>query len=191
MLLGQNVNSYGGIGGNKGKEGGIGGNKGEKGNAFVALLERLNGIKGLELIRFMTSHPKDASEELFKAIGRLGKVDKRLHLPLQSGSDRILKLMSRGYTRKKYLALVSAYKKYVPTGSITTDIIVGFPSETKKDFGDTLKVIKKCGFEGGFVFKYSSRPPAEASRMKDDVSAAEKERRHMLALEALKRGVKK
>lgn len=169
MLLGQNVNSYSG---------------------FVKLLERLNKIKGIKLIRFMTSHPKDASEELFKAIGRLKKVDKRLHLPLQSGSDRVLKLMNRGYTQKKYMDVIKLFKKYVPKGSVTTDIIVGFPSETEKDFNDTLKVIKKCGFEGGFVFKYSPRPPAKSHLLKDDVSKEEKERRHEKALTALKKGVK-
>ena len=176
MLLGQNVNSYSGLRG-----GGLG---------FVKLLEKLNKIKGIRLIRFMTSHPKDASEELFKAIGGLKKVDKRFHLPVQSGSDRILKLMNRGYTKKKYMELVKLFKKHVPVGSITTDIIVGFPSETKKDFNDTIKVIEKCGFEGGFVFKYSPRPPAKAHLLKDDVSKEEKERRHEEALRALKRGVK-
>jgi tRNA-2-methylthio-N6-dimethylallyladenosine synthase len=165
MLLGQNVNSY---------------------LWFVKLLEKLNKIKGIKLIRFMTSHPKDASEELFKAIGKLNKIDKRLHLPLQSGSDRILKLMNRGYTQKKYLKLAELYKKLVPGGSITTDIIVGFPSETRKDFNETLKVIKKCAFEGGFVFKYSPRPPAKAHLLKDDVSKEEKEKRHEEVLKALK-----
>lgn len=169
MLLGQNVNSYKG---------------------FIKLLEELNKIKGIKLIRFMTSHPKDASVKLFEAIGRLKKVDKRLHLPLQSGSDRILKLMNRGYTQKKYLKLVELYKKHVPGGSITTDIIVGFPSETDKDFNDTLKVIEKCCFEGGFAFKYSPRPPAKAVSLKDDVLKEEKEKRHEEALMALKKGVR-
>ena len=138
----------------------------------------------------MTSHPKDASGKLFEAIGRLDKVDKRLHLPLQSGSDRILKLMNRGYTKKKYLKAVRSFKKMVPGGSITTDIIVGFPTETRKDFNQTLKMIKDCGFEGGFVFKYSPRPPAKAALLRDDVSKKEKEKRHEEALKALKRGVR-
>ena len=177
MLLGQNVNSYKGAG--------------NRVRGFVKLLERLNKIKGIKLIRFMTSHPKDASEELFKAIGKLDKVDKRLHLPLQSGSNRILKLMNRRYTKEKYLKLVSTFKKYVPGGSLTTDIIVGFPSETKEDFNDTLKVIAAAGFEGGFVFKYSPRPKALAHLLKDNVSKEEKEKRHEKALDALKKGVKK
>ena len=170
MLLGQNVNSYKG---------------------FTGLLEKLNKIKGIKLIRLMTSHPKDASQELFEAIGRLDKVDKRLHLPLQSGSDRILKLMNRGYTQKKYIELVRSFKRVVPGGSVTTDIIVGFPTETKKDFEETLKVIEKCGFEGGFIFKYSPRPPARSHLLKDDVSKEEKEKRHSLALKAIKKGAKK
>jgi tRNA-2-methylthio-N6-dimethylallyladenosine synthase len=169
MLLGQNVNSYKG---------------------FVRLLEELNHIKGIKLIRFMTSHPKDASIELFRAIARLDKVDKRLHLPVQSGSDRILKLMNRGYTGKKYTGLVESYKKIVPGGTVTTDIIVGFPTETKKDFNDTLGVIKKCGFESAFIFKYSPRPPARAHLLKDDVSKKEKEARHAKALESVKKGKK-
>ena len=179
MLLGQNVNSYGRSPAPDPQT-----------PKFVHLLERLNKIKGIKLIRFMTSHPKDASAELFKAIGRLKKVDKRLHLPLQSGSNRILKLMNRGYTQKKYLELVKSFKKNVPGGSITTDIIVGFPSETNKDFNETLKVIANAGFEGGFAFKYSPRPPARAHLLKDDVTKEEKEKRHDEALKALKRGLK-
>lgn len=180
MLLGQNVNSY--------QERPT--PDAQRPTNFVRLLEKLNDIKGLKLIRFMTSHPKDASGELFEVIARLKKVDRRLHLPLQSGSDRILKLMNRGYTQKRYIELVKLYKKLVPGGSVTTDIIVGFPSETKKDFNETLKTIKKCGFEGGFVFKYSPRPPAKASLLNDNVSKEEKERRHEEALKALKKGVK-
>ena len=169
MLLGQNVNSYKG---------------------FVGLLEKLNKIKGIKLIRFMTSHPKDASRELFEAIGRLDKVDKRLHLPIQSGSDRILKLMNRGYTQNKYVGLVESFKRLVPGGTITTDIIVGFPTETRRDFNETLKVIKRCGFESAFIFKYSPRPPAKAHLLKDDVSKKEKEARHAEALKVIKEGGK-
>ena len=158
MLLGQNVNSYKGIG-------------------FVQLLKELNNIKGIERIRFMTSHPKDASAELFKAIRDLEKVCAHLHLPLQAGSDRILKLMNRGYTAKKYLEMVKEYKKYVPEGSITTDIIVGFPSETKNDFNKTVKIIRDIGFDGAYMFKYSPRPPAKSSKLKDNVSQSTKEDR--------------
>ena len=156
MLLGQNVNSY---------------------NDFVSLLEAINSIKGIERIRFMTSHPKDASVELFKAMRDLEKVCEHLHLPLQAGSDRILKLMNRGYTAKKYMGLVKEYKKYVPGGSITTDIIVGFPGERKGDFDKTVKIMKDIGFDGAYMFKYSPRPPAKSSGLKDDVSQDIKEKR--------------
>lgn len=161
MLLGQNVNSY---------------KAGARVN-FVALLKKINDIKGIERIRFMTSHPKDASADLFKAMRDLDKVCEHLHLPLQAGSDRILKLMNRGYTAKKYLQLVSEYKKYLPGGSITTDIIVGFPSETKKDFNDTLTVMKRIEFDSAYMFKYSARPPAKSSKMKESVSVEEKGKR--------------
>lgn len=199
MLLGQNVNSYGKVTGSqshkvsaKRSEASPKGTKSQSHQvtSFVQLLEQLNAIDGIEHIRFMTSHPKDASAELFNAMGSLKKVDKRFHLPLQSGSNRILKLMNRGYTKEKYLKLVKLFKKNVPGGSITTDIIVGFPSETKNDFNQTLEAIKKAGFEGGFAFKYSPRPPAKAHLLKDDVPKEEKEKRHKEALSALKKGVK-
>ena len=156
-LLGQNVNSYSG--------------------GFAKLLGKLNSIKGIERIRFMTSHPKDASIELFKAMRDLDKVCEHLHLPLQSGSDRILKLMNRKYTREKYLKLVEGYREILPGGSLTTDIIAGFPSETEKDFKDTVKVMEEARFDSAFTFKYSARPPAKASRLKDNVSDAIKEKR--------------
>jgi tRNA-2-methylthio-N6-dimethylallyladenosine synthase len=157
-LLGQNVNSYRGIG-------------------FVGLLEKINRIKGIERMRFMTSHPKDAHIELFKAMRDLEKVCEHLHLPLQSGSDRILKLMNRGYTAKKYTALAEKFKKLLPEGSITTDIIVGFPSETEKDFKKTCAVMDAVGFDNAFTFQYSPRPSAKASKLKDDVPKEEKVRR--------------
>jgi tRNA-2-methylthio-N6-dimethylallyladenosine synthase len=166
MLLGQNVNSYGRTTKNE-----------QRTTSFVKLLEILDKIGGIERIRFMTSHPKDASVELFKAMRDLEKVCAHLHLPLQAGSDRILKLMNRGYTANKYLLLVKEYKKYVPGGSITTDIIVGFPSETKSDFGKTVRIMKDISFDGAYMFKYSPRPPAKSSKLKDDVSQDAKELR--------------
>ncbi len=156
-LLGQNVNSY------------------ELG--FVRLLEKLNKIDGIERIRFMTSHPKDASTELFRAMRDLDKVCEHLHLPLQSGSDRILKLMNRKYTSSKYRKLIADYRKIVPDGSLTTDVIAGFPSETDKDFKDTLEFVKEAGFDSAFTFKYSPRPPAKAGKLKDNVSEAVKAKR--------------
>ena len=166
MLLGQNVNSYGRTT-----------NDERRTTSFVKLLERLDKIKGVERIRFMTSHPKDASVELFKAMSDLEKVCAHLHLPLQSGSDKILKLMNRGYTAKKYISLVKEYKKYVSAGSITTDIIVGFPSEKEDDFDKTVKMMKDMECDGAYMFKYSPRPPAKSSKLKDDVNQADKERR--------------
>ncbi|MDD5174739.1 MAG: tRNA (N6-isopentenyl adenosine(37)-C2)-methylthiotransferase MiaB, partial [Candidatus Omnitrophica bacterium] len=157
-LLGQNVNSYKGIG-------------------FVKLLEKVNAVKDIERIRFMTSHPKDASTELFEAMRDLEKVCEHLHLPLQSGSDRILKLMNRGYDRTRYLKLARAYRKIVIGGSITTDVIVGFPSERESDFKDTVKMMEEIRFESAFMFKYSPRPPAKSARLKDDVPADVKQRR--------------
>ncbi|MFA5255800.1 MAG: tRNA (N6-isopentenyl adenosine(37)-C2)-methylthiotransferase MiaB [Candidatus Omnitrophota bacterium] len=173
MLLGQNVNSYGKVTSLAGLN--------AKTYNFVHLLEDINSIKGIERIRFMTSHPKDASTELFKAMRDLEKVCEHLHLPLQSGSDRILKLMNRGYTAKKYMKTVEEYRKYVSVGSVTTDIIVGFPSETKNDFGRTVRMIKDIEFDGAYMFKYSPRPPAKSSGLKDSVSREGKEKR----LEAL------
>ena len=146
-------------------------------NGFAGLLERLNEIKGIERIRFMTSHPKDASEGLFKTMKGLENVCEHLHLPLQSGSDRILKLMNRRYTAGKYLGLVKSYKKAFPEGAITTDVIVGFPSETESDFQKTYRLMKKAGFSGVFVFKYSPRPPAKAAALKDDVAPEVKQKR--------------
>jgi tRNA-2-methylthio-N6-dimethylallyladenosine synthase len=166
MLLGQNVNSYG-----RNTKYEI------RTTSFVKLLESLNQIKGISRIRFMTSHPKDASTRLFKAMRNMDKVCEHLHLPLQSGSDRILKLMNRGYTSKKYINLVNEYKRYVPEGSITTDIIVGFPSETKGDFDETVTLMKGLEFDGAYMFKYSPRPPAKSANLKDDVPQKEKEDR--------------
>jgi len=143
----------------------------------VELLEKINRIDGIERIRFMTSHPKDASIELFKAMRDLDKVCEHLHLPLQSGSDRILKLMNRKYTRAAYRGLVASYKKILPEGSLTTDALVGFPSETKEDFNETLKIVKEARFDSAFTFKYSPRPLTGSARLEDDVGPEAKERR--------------
>ena len=152
-LLGQNVNSY--------KDAGC---------DFVKLLEKMNKINGIERIRFMTSHPKDASAELFKAMAGLDNDCQHLHLPMQSGSDRILELMNRGYTAGRYVKLIEEYRKFVPGGSITTDIVVGFPSETEGDFQKTTVILKTIMFDNAFIFKYSPRPPAKAAELADDVS---------------------
>jgi len=162
-LLGQNVNSY---------------------HGFINLLELLNKIKGIERIRFMTSHPKDASIELFKAMRDLENVCEHLHLPAQSGSTRILRLMNRKYTKDHYLKLAEGYKKILPAGAITTDIIVGFPSETAKDFKDTMDLVEKIKFDSAYTFKYSPRPPAKSARLKDNVANGTKSERLTALMEA-------
>jgi len=159
-LLGQNVNSYNSTAYN-----------------FVRLLDSLNRINGIERIRFMASHPKDAHVELFRAMRDLEKVCEHLHLPLQSGSDRMLRLMNRKYTARKYMDLIRDYRKFVPAGSITTDILVGFPSESEEDFKKTYRIMKEVGFDSAFTFKYSPRPPARSAKLKDDVAAEVKTRR--------------
>jgi len=172
-LLGQNVNSY--------KR-----NLGKKVN-FIGLLERLNKIERLEHIHFMTSHPKDATVELFRAMRDLDKVEKQLHLPLQSGADRILKLMNRGYTARKYIDLTKKIRELVPGCKITTDIIVGFPTETDTDFKKTYKVMSDIKFNAAYIFKYSPRPPAKSAFMQDDVSKEIKQKRHQAILNLQKK----
>ncbi|MDD5166228.1 MAG: tRNA (N6-isopentenyl adenosine(37)-C2)-methylthiotransferase MiaB [Candidatus Omnitrophica bacterium] len=157
---------------------------------FIKLIELVNSIKGLEEFSFVTSHPKDASRELFVAMAQADKLKKYLHLPVQSGSDRILKLMNRGYTRKYYLELADNYRKIVKGGALTTDIILGFPSEAEKDFQDTYDLVKEVVFDAAFIFKYSPRPDTGAAKLPDDVSREEKEKRHKLILD-LQKGISK
>ncbi len=151
-LLGQNVNSYG-------KKEGL--------CSFAQLLDRINRIDGLHRIRFTTSHPKDLSGELIQAFGRLEKLCGHIHLPVQSGSDRILKRMNRHYTRQHYLEKISRLRQACPDIAITSDIIVGFPGETDADFEQTLSLIEQVGYEGLFSFMYSDRPNAPAVHFKD------------------------
>ena len=171
-LLGQNVNSYH--------------DKSGEACDFVRLLEIINGIEGLSRISFMTSHPKDTNARLFEAMRDLNKVVKHLHLPLQSGSDRILQLMKRGYTRADCVRLSSGARKIIPDLRLTTDIIVGFPTETDGDFKDTLDLLKESRFDLAYIFKYSPRPGTEASRMADDVSEGIKKERHKILLDLQK-----
>ena|GEM_PF-19985 len=175
-LLGQNVNSY------KGHE-----QEGTtsctlQGLSLTQLLEEVNKVDGIGRIRFITSHPKDAGEDLFKAMRDLDKVCEHLHLPLQSGSDKILKLMNRGYTAEEFQRKVNLFRRYLPNSSITTDIIVGFPGETEEDFEATKELMKKIEFNSAFIFKYSPRPPAKASELKDDVPKKVKEGRNQILL---------
>ncbi|MDP8215991.1 MAG: tRNA (N6-isopentenyl adenosine(37)-C2)-methylthiotransferase MiaB [Candidatus Kaelpia imicola] len=162
-LLGQNVNSY-------------------KNGGFVRLLEKIDKT-GIERVCFMTSHPKDAGFDLFKAMRDLKSVCNHLHLPLQSGSDKILKLMNRNYTLSDYLNLVKCYRKFNPQGAITTDIIVGFPGEERRDFKKTLSALKRIGFDFAFIFKYSSRPETKASGFVDTVSDQDKRDRNNILLQ--------
>ncbi len=155
MLLGQNVNSYG-----KGLD--------EPLN-FAELLEEVEKIEGLERIRFMTSHPKDLSDELIQVMAKSKKICRHLHLPLQSGSSRILKAMNRHYTKEQYLALAEKIKTAIPDISLTTDIIVGFPGETEEDFEETLNVVRKVRFDSAFTFIYSKRTGTPAAAMENQV----------------------
>ncbi len=179
-LLGQNVNSY--IGRAYNVERIADSNKKKMCN-FVQLLKYINNIDGIEKISFMTSHPKDANVELFKAMKESDKVVKHLHLPLQSGSDRILKLMNRGYTRRKYLNLVRKARNIMPGLRLTTDVIVGFPTETEKDFNDTLNLMKEIKFDLAYIFKYSPRPGTGAARLKDSIPEDTKKKRHKILLD--------
>jgi len=170
-LLGQNVNAY--------KDGDVN---------FTKLLQRLDKIAGLKQLTFFTSHPKDAHPDFFKVMRDSEKLLKSLHLPLQSGSDRILKAMNRGYSAKEYLALIDSYRKIVKGALLTSDIIVGFPSESEDDFKQTYDLVKKAEFNAAYIFKYSPRPHTEALKMADDVGRADKEKRHARLLE-LQRGI--
>ena len=155
MLLGQNVNSYG-----KTLDNPI---------SFAKLLEMVEQVEGLERIRFMTSHPKDLSDELIEVMAHSKKICKHLHLPVQSGSSRILKLMNRKYTKEHYLELVDKIRTAVPDIAITTDIIVGFPGETEEDFQETLDVVRKAKYDSAFTFIYSKRSGTPAAKMPDQV----------------------
>jgi len=159
-LLGQNVNSY--------KSGKF---------DFSDLLIELNKIPQIKKIGFMTSHPKDMSDKIINAIALCKKVSRQIHLPVQSGSNKILKLMNRKYTGEKYLKIIKKLRKKIPDVAVTTDIIVGFPAETEKDFQQTLDIIKKAGFKSAFTFKYSPRENTKAFKMKDDVTAEIKKER--------------
>ena len=155
MLLGQNVNSYG--------------KNLEEPMTFAELLQEIEKIDGLERIRFMTSHPKDLSDELIEVMGKSKKICKHLHLPLQSGSSRILKEMNRHYDKEQYLTLVDKIRKAVPDIALTTDIIVGFPGETEEDFLETMEVVKKVQYDSAFTFIYSKRTGTPAASKEEQV----------------------
>jgi len=153
VLLGQNVNSYG-----KDIPGEV---------SFAQLLYKLNDVEGLERIRFTTSHPKDMSDELIEAMAELPKVCEHLHLPVQGGNDRILKLMNRGYTKAQYRALVDKIRDKIPGIALTTDIIVGYPTETEEEFQELLEFIREIRFDQVYSAIFSRRPMAKASELPD------------------------
>jgi tRNA-2-methylthio-N6-dimethylallyladenosine synthase len=168
-LIGQNVNSYEGNG--------LHNLPSAKGAAFPALLELINGIPELVRIRFTTSHPRDLSEALIKAFGRLEKLCEHIHLPLQSGSDFILRQMNRAYSREDYLRKVAELRRSSPGIALSTDVMVGFPGEREEDFADTLDLLKKVRFEAIFSFKFSPRLPTLASKLSGEIPEEEKGRR--------------
>ena len=155
MLLGQNVNSYG--------------KNLEQPMTFAELLREIEQIDGLERIRFMTSHPKDLSDDLIKVMANSKKICPHLHLPLQSGSSRILKAMNRRYDQEKYLALAKKIRERMPDIALTTDIIVGFPGETEEDFQETLDVVRQVRYDSAFTFIYSKRTGTPAAVMEDQI----------------------
>ena len=160
-LLGQNVNSYG--------------RDLDEGRDFADLIRAINDIPGDFLIRFMTSHPRDATEKLFRAMAECEKCAKHIHLPVQSGSDRILEAMNRHYGREKYLEEVRTARELMPDIVLTTDIIVGFPGETRSDFDETLSLVREVGYDAMFTFIFSPREGTPAAKLPDPVSREEKQ----------------
>lgn len=177
MLLGQNVNSYG-----KTLENPV---------SFSELLREIAKIPGLERIRFMTPHPKDLSDELIETMAEIPKICRHIHLPLQSGSSRILKAMNRHYTKEGYLELVGKIRRILPDVSVTTDIIVGFPGETEEDFEDTLDVVRKAEFDSAFTFIYSPRVGTPAAAMPNQIPEEVNKKRFDELLAAVSEGAKK
>ncbi len=173
VLLGQNVNSYG-------KDSGE--------ISFAQLLRRLDKIDGIKRISFMTSHPKDLSEELIEAMAQCEHVSNQLHLPVQSGSDRILRLMNRKYTRAHYMDLVRSIREHIPDIGLSTDLIVGFPGETDEDFEDTLSLCREIGFASAFTFIYSKRSGTPAASMPEQVPLKIKRERIMKLIEVVEEG---
>lgn len=167
-LLGQNVNSYG---------------NGTDEISFPELLEKIANLDGKFRLRFMTSHPKDFSEDLAKVMSRNPKICHSLHLPVQSGSDAILKHMNRKYTSADYLKKIEILKKYIPDCAVTTDIIVGFPGETEEDFSATLDLVKKVNFSSAFTFVYSKRDGTVAAKMENVIPEETSKRRIIMLID--------
>ena len=161
MLLGQNVNSY----------------NGGEGYGFAKLLTEINKIEGIERVRFISPHPKDFTDDVIDAIAKCEKVCKSVHLPLQSGSSKILKVMNRKYTKEQYLELAFKIKEKIPNVALTTDIIVGFPGENEEDFEDTLDIVEKLKFDQVFMFIYSRRKGTVADSMENQIPEEIKHKR--------------
>lgn len=176
-LLGQNVNSYG-----KGLEENI---------TFADLLRRVNKIEGLERVRFMTSHPKDLTLDVVYAIRDCDKVCEQIHLPVQSGSNRILKEMNRHYTKEQYLELAKEIRKEIPGVTFSTDIIVGFPGETEEDFNETLELAREIRYDAAFTFIYSRRNHTPADQMENQIADEVKHERFNRLVEVVNSGIAK
>ena len=155
MLLGQNVNSY----------------RSEDNRSFPDLLRACAEVEGINRIRFMSSHPKDISDEVIDIMAEYKNIETHLHLPVQCGSDALLKKMNRPYTVEKYMSVVERFRKLIPEGSLSTDIIVGFPGETEEDFQGTLDVVRRAQYDFAFTFQYSIRPGTRAASMPDQIPA--------------------
>ncbi len=177
QLLGQVVNAYG--------RGEMPSSEGK--SPFVQLLEKINKIEGIERVRFVSPHPSFFKEDLIAAYSKLDKVCEYAHLPLQSGSDRVLKEMRRPYSAEKFIKIAKALKASKEIFSLSTDIIVGYPNETEEDFLKTCEVFKECAFDMAYIFKYSPRIGTVSAELEDNVSEAEKERRNQILLEILKK----
>ncbi len=171
-LLGQNVDAYG---------------KDLPDNVNLAsLMEELNRVEGIQRLRFLTSHPRDFNENIIKAVSGLSKVCEHVHLPLQAGSNRILKKMNRGYTRQHYLGLIDLIRNYVEGVAITTDIIVGYPGETKEEFEETMELVERIRFDAAYTFVYSPRQGTPAAREKDNIPKEVKKERIQKLIERQK-----
>jgi tRNA-2-methylthio-N6-dimethylallyladenosine synthase len=173
-LLGQNVNSYGR-------------DLRPDRTTFAELLTALDAVDGIDRIRYTSPHPKDMREDVVRAHAELGSVCEHIHLPLQSGSTRILKAMRRTYSRERYMDRVALIREHVPDAAITTDIIVGFPGETEEDFAETLEVCEEVGYDGAFTFIFSPRRGTEAAELADDVSHEVKVQRMERLVEVVQR----
>lgn len=163
MLLGQNVNSYGKDAGDD--------------RGFSSLLSTLDSVRGIERIRYMTSHPKDFSQDIIDAVASSRHVCEHFHLPVQAGADKVLQAMNRGYTRDRYMDLIERVRMAAPGASVTTDIIVGFPGETERDFEDTLDLVRTVRFDMAYTFMYSPRSGTSAAAMPGQVPIEERRRR--------------